>query len=85
MIYMHLLTWVDFGLLGYVPNTLYNYSEAHSLPKTTRKTADMTVGKPPYFAKLLNQWSSFGRLLLYPQEEYHHRNVVAIGLHLLRM
>jgi hypothetical protein len=23
MIYMHLLTWVGFGLLGYVPNTLY--------------------------------------------------------------
>jgi hypothetical protein len=21
---MHLLTWVDFGLIGYVPNTLYN-------------------------------------------------------------
>jgi hypothetical protein len=23
MIYMHLLTWVGFGLIGYVPNTLY--------------------------------------------------------------
>jgi hypothetical protein len=23
MIYMHLLTWVGFGLKGYVPNTLY--------------------------------------------------------------
>jgi hypothetical protein len=23
MIYMHLLTWVGFGLLGYVPNKLY--------------------------------------------------------------
>jgi hypothetical protein len=23
VIYMHLLTWVGFGLLGYVPNTLY--------------------------------------------------------------
>jgi hypothetical protein len=24
MIYMHLLKWVGFGLIGYVPNTLYN-------------------------------------------------------------
>jgi hypothetical protein len=23
---MHLLTWVGFGLIGYVPNTLYNTS-----------------------------------------------------------
>jgi hypothetical protein len=23
MIFMHLLTWVGFGLVGYVPNTLY--------------------------------------------------------------
>jgi hypothetical protein len=23
MIYMYLLTWVGFGLIGYVPNTLY--------------------------------------------------------------
>jgi hypothetical protein len=23
MIYMHPLTWVGFGLIGYVPNTLY--------------------------------------------------------------
>jgi hypothetical protein len=23
MIYIHLLTWVGFGLLGYLPNTLY--------------------------------------------------------------
>jgi hypothetical protein len=23
MIYMHLLSWVGFGLIGYVPNTLY--------------------------------------------------------------
>jgi hypothetical protein len=21
---MHLLTWVGFGLIGYIPNTLYN-------------------------------------------------------------
>jgi hypothetical protein len=26
MIYMHLLTWISFGLLGYVPNTLYRVS-----------------------------------------------------------
>jgi hypothetical protein len=25
---MHLLTWVGFGLLGYVPNTLYSTSPA---------------------------------------------------------
>jgi hypothetical protein len=25
MIYMHLLTWVGFGLLGYIPNTFYTY------------------------------------------------------------
>jgi hypothetical protein len=25
MIYMHLSTWVGFGLIGYVPNTLYMY------------------------------------------------------------
>jgi hypothetical protein len=24
MIYIHLLTWVGFGLIAYVPNTLYN-------------------------------------------------------------
>jgi hypothetical protein len=23
MIYMHLLKWVGYGLIGYVPNTLY--------------------------------------------------------------
>jgi hypothetical protein len=23
IIYMHLLTWIGFGLIGYVPNTLY--------------------------------------------------------------
>jgi hypothetical protein len=23
VIYIHLLTWVGFGLIGYVPNTLY--------------------------------------------------------------
>jgi hypothetical protein len=33
MIYMYLLTWVGFGLLGYVPNTLYVYNMHNMLEK----------------------------------------------------
>jgi hypothetical protein len=29
MIYMHLLTWIGFGLIGYVPNKLYKVVKLH--------------------------------------------------------
>jgi hypothetical protein len=52
--YMHLLTWVGFGLLGYVPNTLYIWDVCwrtktpifYQNDLAMRNTADVTGGKP---------------------------------------
>jgi hypothetical protein len=60
MIYKHLLTWVGFGLIAYVPNTLYITPLTCIFQFTIRKVVlgmlEHDTRRQPCSAELLNNW-----------------------------